>query len=236
MEASPSPSAASQCRSHEFTPKTFSNPVSFKLNDENFAPWRHQALAAIKAHKLQKHLEKDKVPKRFLSAADEEAGTESQEFSEWEQQDHHLVACLLSSMNEAVTNRVVGCEFAYQVWGKLDTYFASRTKAKIKQLKTQLKSIKKEGSSIADYVLKIKKVVDSLDAVGAPVSIEEHIEVILDGLPEGCCHLITTVLSRTVPYSVDELEALLMAHEERLGKYKKNDVALVQANLAHYSE
>ena len=128
------------------------------------------------------------------------------------------MACLLSSMNEAVTNRVVGCEFAHQVWGKLDTYFASRTKAKIKQLKTQLKSIKKEGSSVADYVLKIKKVVDSLDAVGAPVSIEEHIEVILDGLPEDYCHLFTTVLSRTVPYLVDELEALLTAHEERLEK------------------
>ena len=107
-------------------------------------------------------------------------------------------------------------------------------KAKIKQLKTQLKSINNEGSSIVDYVLKIKKVVDSLDAIGAHVSIEENVEVILDGLPEDYCHLITTVLSRTVPYLVDKLEALLMAHEERLEKYKKkNDVALVQANLAH---
>ena len=94
-------------------------------------------------------------------------------------------------------------------------------KAKIKQLKTQLKSINNEGSSIVDYVLKIKKVVDSLDAVGAHVSIEENVEVILDGLPEDYCHLITTVLSRTVPYLVDKLEPLLMAHEERLEKYKK---------------
>ena len=84
-----------------------------------------------------------------------------------------------------------------------------------------MKSIKKEGSSVANYVLKVKKVVDLLDAIGAPISTEEHVEVILDGLPEDYCHLITTVLSRTTPYSVDELEALLMAHEERLERYKK---------------
>ena len=91
MEALPSPFATR----HEFTPKTFLNLVSFKLNDENFDPWKRQALATVKAHKLQKHLKRDKTPKKFLLATDDETEQESQEYLKLEQQDHHLVAWLL---------------------------------------------------------------------------------------------------------------------------------------------
>ena len=56
--------------------KNFSNPVSFKLEEDNFLPWRHQALAAIKSQKLQSHLSKEKIPSRFRSLEDESAGVE----------------------------------------------------------------------------------------------------------------------------------------------------------------
>ena len=123
--------------SASFNPKTFTNPVSFKLNEENFLPWRHQAPATIKAHKLLNHLKKDKVPARFNTKEDQDEENESQEYLEWEQQYQHLVAWILASMEPEFTNRVVRCEFAHQIWSKLDTYFASKTKAKVRQLKTQ---------------------------------------------------------------------------------------------------
>lgn len=61
------------------------------------------------------------------------------------------------------TNRMVGFEFAYHVWGKIEVYFALQTKKR--ELKTRLKSFRKEGPS-SEYLLKIKKVVDSLAIVG----------------------------------------------------------------------
>ena len=48
-----------------FAPKSFSNPVSFNLDEENFLVWKHQALASIKGHKLQKHLCKENIPKQY---------------------------------------------------------------------------------------------------------------------------------------------------------------------------
>ena len=102
----------------------------------------------------------------------------------------------------------------------------------MRQLKIQLKSIKEEGNSASKYLLKIKKIVDSLAAIGAPISTEEQIEVILDGLNEDYNTLITAILARSQPFSINELKALLMAQEEMLERFKKYDIGLVQANLA----
>ena len=78
-----------------------------------------------------------------------------------EQQDQHIVKWMLASMSAEFTNRVVGCYYAYQVWDKAQVYFASRTRAKVSQPQTRLKSIQNEGSG-SEYLLKIKKIVYSL--------------------------------------------------------------------------
>lgn len=80
----------------------------------------------------------------------------------------------------------------------------------MKQLKTQLMAIKKQGPVI-EHLLKIKKIVDSLVAVSSPISDEDYVEVILDGLNEDYAPLITVVLSRSDPFSISELEVLLVA-------------------------
>jgi len=81
----------------------------------------------------------------------------------------------------------------------------------------------KRERSISVYLQDIKKSVDSLAAVGSPISIEEHIEIILDGLPEEYNAFITSVTSRTDSYTVEEVEALLLAQEERLERYLNNN-------------
>ena len=83
--------------------------------------------------------------------------------------------------------------------------------------------MKKDGSA-SEFLLKVQKIVDSL-AVGAPVSVEEHIEVILDGLGREYATFITFVVPRKEPYTVDEIDALLSAQEERIESLiEKNSV------------
>ena len=94
----------------------------------------------------------------------------------------------------------------------MDEYFASQSRAKINQLKTQLKASKKKGPAF-DYLLSIKKIVDTLAAVGAPLTTEEHIEVILNGLPQDYSSFITSIALRSDPYMVTQVEAnLVQAH------------------------
>ena len=52
---------------------------------------------------------------------------------------------------------------------------------------------------------------DSLATIGSPIFVDEHIEVILDGLYEDYVAFITSVLSRAKSFKINEIEALLMA-------------------------
>lgn len=57
-------------------------------------------------------------------------------------------------------------------------------KAEVRQLCSELKSTKKGTRSMSEYLLQIKAIVDSLVAIGDPILEQDHIDVILDGLPE----------------------------------------------------
>lgn len=83
-------------------------------------------------------------------------------------------------MIPSFTNQVVGCDFTHQIWAKIEKFFASQTKARTKQLKIQLKAVKKEEVT-HEYLLKVKKIIDVLATIGAPASTDEHIVAILDG-------------------------------------------------------
>ena len=63
----------------------------------------------------------------------------------------------------------------------------------------------KRDRSISIYLLDINRVIDSLAAVGSKVSIEDHLEAILDGLPEEYDSFITSVTSRLDPYTVEDI-------------------------------
>ena len=45
-------------------------------------------------------------------------------------------------------------------------------------------------TSLSEYLLRIKKVVDSFAVVGSPISVDDHIEVIVDGLSEDYAILV----------------------------------------------
>ena len=77
----------------------------------------------------------------------------------------------------------------------------------------------------------MKKIVDSLAAVSASIMVEGHVEIILLGFNEDYNVFITSIVSRTQPYLVVEIEALLMDQEDRIERFRKVDLDLVQANV-----
>ncbi|KAF7805093.1 Retrovirus-related Pol polyprotein from transposon TNT 1-94 [Senna tora] len=210
------------------------HPISVKLDDSNYLPWKQQALATIKGYKLQQYILGAKaIPKQFSSPEDEAQGKINDDFLTWEQQDQLLLSWILSSVSDGLLPKLVGCSYSYQAWEKLEHFFASQTRAKVRQFKAQLRNLKKGTSSANEYLLKIKKLVDALFSVGSPVSEADHIEAILEGLSEEYNSFVVSVTSRSDPYTVDEIESLLVAQEERLDKFKKDSesVAPMSANL-----
>jgi len=152
-------------------------------------------------------------------------------FLQQQQQDHLLVAWLFASMTMPILTKMVGLCTTHQKWTKLHTYYATQSRAKIKKLKVQLRNPEKDPS-ISTYLLDEKKIVDTLVVVGAPILIDDQIKAILDDLLDEYDGFITFVTSRINPYTVEDIEALLLTQEEHFDKHCLLDSSIVQAHLS----
>ncbi|XP_072081168.1 uncharacterized protein [Arachis hypogaea] len=227
-------SFATQARSTSPMAAIANFPTIIKLDEDNFKAWNRQALACIKANRLQNHISACSMPKKYNSVEDQEAEQVSPEFEEWEQRDECLVAWMLSTMDEFFVNKIVEHQYAHEIWEVLEEHFAARIKSKIKLLKAQLKSIKKHDSSAAEFVTKINKVANSLSTLRAPLTKEEYFECTLGGLDEEFSAFITMVNGRSDHMSINELESQLLAQEEVNERFRKANLNMVHANLVQW--
>jgi len=167
----------------------------------------------------------------FISAEEDSSPIVNSKYIQYGRQDQAILAWLLASMTAGILTQMVGLETSNQVWEKLQTHYASQTRAQIKKHKQQLCTPKKDRS-ITAYLLDIKKTVDQLVAVGCPISTEDHIEVVLDGLSDEYDPFITPVITRLDPYTVADIEALLLAQENRIERNKQSVDQILQASVA----
>ncbi|MCH93743.1 retrovirus-related Pol polyprotein from transposon TNT 1-94, partial [Trifolium medium] len=107
-------------------------------------------------------------------------------------------------------------------------------RARARHLRVELRSHTLDGSTIKEYLLRIRHTVDELTSIGDAIPIPHHIDVILEGLPSDYAPVISVIESRFDILDLDEVEVLLMAHELRLNKFKKQIVSDVASlNLTH---
>ncbi|XP_068499587.1 uncharacterized protein [Phaseolus vulgaris] len=172
------------------------------------------------------------VPSEFLNQNN--CNVANLAFCTYQQQDQLLVAWLLASMSSPLLTKMVGLDSSVAIWGCLLTHFASHTRAMVKKFRLLLKTPKND-KTITTYITNIKKIAYSLVVVGSPLSTTDHVDVILDGLSADYDGFITSILSRQDPYTVDDLEALLLAQEERFEKHKLAHDSILQVNNVSFS-
>ena len=195
---------------------TFNHPLAIKHEDKNYLLWCRQVLTTIKGHNLGHFLDHTtKTPPQFNSPKDALNNRVLEEIQLWEQQDQLILSWLMASMSDSIFTLVVDYDFTWQVWEKIQMYFASHTKARVQQLKIELQNTSKGTQSVSEYLLRIKVLVDLLVPIGCAVSEQEHIEVIL-GLSADYDAFVTSITMQSDPYSIVEVEAHLMAQEAQI--------------------
>jgi hypothetical protein len=86
---------------------------------------------------------------------------------------------------------------------------------------------------VNEYLLRIKTIINSLVAVGDVVSEQEHVDAILEGLPEEFNSFVMMIYSRYESPTVEDVEALLLLQEAQFEKFKQElNNPNVSANLA----
>ena len=74
-------------------------------------------------------------------------------------------------------------------------------------IKTLLQNTKNESISMNEYPLKIHSFIDLLALIGMNLSIYDHIDAIMDGLPSEYDTFFLTINSQTKDYSVKEIKS-----------------------------
>lgn len=135
-------------------------------------------------------------------------------------------------MTEGVLTRVVGCKRSCDVWKRINEYFTAHTRAKVHQYRSELRNTKKGTRSMAKYLLRIKELVDALISIGSEVTESEHVEIVLEGLSNEYDAFSTAIRTKKEPYTVSEIESLLLAQETRTDSVKQISSKMPSSNFS----
>lgn len=69
------------------------------------------------------------------------------------------------------------------------------------------------------FLLKVQEILNTLASVGSPISPQENVDALIEGLPRGYSLVISINESKLEPLPIAEVEALLLAHEAQLRKF-----------------
>jgi hypothetical protein len=145
-----------------------------------------------------------------------------------------LLSWLHSTLSSEIMARVVGSAHAYELWNRLITYFHKQLHAKARQHRVELRSTLLDNRTIQEYLLRIRNLVDNLASIGDPIPINQHLDVILEGLPQEFGPVISVVESKFDTIDIYEVESLLIAHKSCLDKFMKKTLDdAASPNLTH---
>lgn len=140
---------------------------------------KSQSKGVILSHELHKIVVNPQIPLMFKNDNERISNVVYEEYEAWIVQDQMLFTWLLSIISESVLQRVISCNHAYEVWDKVHKHFLSQIKARVHQLRVELKTIKKGNKPISEYVLRIRAIVYFLLAIGDPIFERDKVDSIL---------------------------------------------------------
>ena len=110
----------------------------------------------------------------------------------------------------------MGYGSSHEAWIALQRIFSASSKAWIMQLRLEFQTIKKEGDTMMECILKVKTITDNLAAIGERVKERDQILQILGGLGHEYNSTFAPLTSRDEDLSLHSVHSILLTHEQRL--------------------
>jgi hypothetical protein len=150
--------------------------VTVRLNHTNYMLWRAQMITHLRSHPhLLGHI--TGVTQAPPSTIEQVSGTgdnevrsqiTNPEYATWYVRDQTVLGGFFATVTEEVLASIMGAATAHDAWLILESMFASRSRARIIQIRAQLTAAKKKGTTAADYFRNMKHLADTLAAIGQP--------------------------------------------------------------------
>ncbi|KAG8488538.1 hypothetical protein CXB51_016289 [Gossypium anomalum] len=212
---SPTGAAAHASFSNPRLIHSFSRHDTVKLDGTNFVQWQFQVRLIVEGYDLQGFLDSSiPVPPKVVTMSD---GTlaPNPEAVLFTQQDKLLASWLLSTVNSSLLSYFISTKTACDIWSAVSHLFAASSIEKVAQIRHDLHAVQKGGSTVKEYVSKIKTLCALLEASGSVVSEAEKVEVLLGGLPPKFDSVFILVSVSSESLTFQKLVDVLMAFENR---------------------
>ncbi|BBH07344.1 hypothetical protein Prudu_019255 [Prunus dulcis] len=189
-----------------------------RLNDDNFVKWNYQLESVLQGYDLYGHFDGSSVcPSKYVISESEGVTTElTESYRQWIQVDKSLLSLLLATLSDEAIEYVIGCKSARDAWLSLTDRYASVSRARVNQLKTELHTIHKGGDSVEKFLLRLKHIRDQLAAAGFKLSDDDIIIAALNGLPQEFDMIKTVLIARETPIALKEFRAQLLSVEKNI--------------------
>jgi gag-polypeptide of LTR copia-type/GAG-pre-integrase domain len=197
-------------------PIQFSHHIHTTLDNENFLLWKSQVYPVLRGHGLIGFLDGSRSAPDPLVSGTNGKNSLNPEHELWIQQDQLILAWLFSSISPSILSQIARCQTSAEVWNTLNHLHSSQSMAKILDLKLQLQTMKKGGSTCAEFLNKIQNLADRLRSIGTDVPDSELVMYIAQGLGSDFENFVTALSMRASTPSMTEFSTLLLAHEARL--------------------
>lgn len=212
------------------------HPVSEKLAKANHATWKAQVVATMRGARLEGYLTgKAAMPAAEIEGKDGDKVIKipNPAYEDWVAADQQVLSFLLASVSKEVLIQISSKKTAAEAWRAIETMFSSQTRARAVNTRLALSTTRKESSSVAEYVGKMKSLGDEMAAAGRPLEDDELVEYILTGLDEDYDSVVSSALGRAEPISVSELYSQMLAFETRMNLRNNGNSSGSSANAAN---
>lgn len=129
--------------------------LPIKLTHTNYPSWRAHLVALLRGHDLLGFIDGTSVCPSIDSS-----GSNAASVTAWIRQDQLLLAAIFGSLAPDVLPLVSSALTSAEAWGVLTRLFASRSRSRVNQLKSELYRISIGSKSITEYLHHVKSKAD----------------------------------------------------------------------------
>uniref|UniRef100_A0ACD5V3W7 Uncharacterized protein n=1 Tax=Avena sativa TaxID=4498 RepID=A0ACD5V3W7_AVESA len=217
-----------------------SSVVTVRLTSENHLMWKAQLLAFLRTHKLLGIVNgQEPAPVKTIDTTtgtgDSAVTTKvaNAAYTAWYSKDQAILGGILATVSEDLLPHVMAATSAAEAWGQLERMFASRSRARLNQIRAQLATPKRPDMSGQNY-FKLKKTLgDTLAAIGHPLHADELIAYITSGLGADYESLVSS-LNVKANLTLDNMYSYLVGFEHRQSIYNPPDLQIGSNSSANY--
>ncbi|KAF4352818.1 hypothetical protein F8388_026360 [Cannabis sativa] len=112
---------------------------------------------------------------------------------------------MYASISDGMLGQIVAFSTAAEIWSSLNQIYTAASFARVSEHRTTLQNIKKDGMTAFDYLQKINSICNILASAGDPVSSQDHLTFLLNGLGPAYNAFVTPILTRSPQPSIEEV-------------------------------